>query len=231
MHRSAGSSFARLAIAVDLEHFLDVLRLVLVDLAAQRHEAAGAVVVVINKIPVDVLLGHWAARALNENSILSPVNVHREVFAMKLVISPPVSAERLQKIITAAAPMQVVNAQDEDHAARRNRGCRRHVRLSDAAAVASGEKAALAQSPTASMEKYLYPELVASSVIVTNMRGIFSDVIADHVFGYILMFAKNFHIYLRQQMRGEWHMLGRPAGANCRVTAGPARCIRPTRRR
>jgi len=29
-----------------------------------------------------------------------------------------------------------------------------------------------AQSPTASMEKYLYPELAASAVVVTNMRGI-----------------------------------------------------------
>src|SRR5437660_7123996 len=66
-----------------------------------------------------------------------------------------------------------------------------------------------AQSPTASMEKYLYPELVASPVIVTNMRGIFSDVIADHVFGFILCFAKNFHVYLRQQQRGVWRMLGR----------------------
>src|SRR5439155_349296 len=66
-----------------------------------------------------------------------------------------------------------------------------------------------AQSPTASMEKYLYPELVASAVVVTNMRGIFSDVIADHVFGFVLCFAKNFHIYIRQQERRVWHMLGR----------------------
>lgn len=69
-----------------------------------------------------------------------------------------------------------------------------------------------AQAPTASMEKYLYPELVASPIIVSNMRGIFSDVIADHVFAFILCFAKNFHTYIRQQARGEWHMLGRDAG-------------------
>jgi phosphoglycerate dehydrogenase-like enzyme len=131
---------------------------------------------------------------------------------MKLVVSPSVSEERLQKIIAAAAPMQVVNARDQDHAA---------AEIADADAVfgyltprllQAAKKLRWAQSPTASMEKYLYPELVASNVIVTNMRGIFSDVIADHVFGFILMFAKNFHIYLRQQMRGEWHMLGRPPG-------------------
>src|SRR5262245_19616644 len=61
------------------------------------------------------------------------------------------------------------------------------------------------------MEKYLYPELVDSPVVVSNMRGIFSDVIADHVFGFILSFAKNFHLYMRQQMRGVWHMRGRDA--------------------
>jgi phosphoglycerate dehydrogenase-like enzyme len=62
------------------------------------------------------------------------------------------------------------------------------------------------------MEKYLYPELVAAPVVVTNMRGIFSDVIADHAFGFILCFAKNFHVYLRQQGRHVWHMLGREPG-------------------
>ena len=131
---------------------------------------------------------------------------------MKLVISPPVSEQRLAKIRAAAAPMDVVNARDEEHAA---------AEIADADALfgyltpkllRAAKKLRWAQSPTASMEKYLYPELVASPVIVTNMRGIFSDVIADHVFGFILCFAKNFHRYLRQQMNGVWHMLGRDPG-------------------
>lgn len=129
---------------------------------------------------------------------------------MKLVISPSVSAERLARIVAAADPMQVVNCQGEDHAA---------AEIADADAIfgyltprllKAAKKLRWAQSPTASMEKYLYKELVDSPVIVTNMRGIFSDVIADHVFGYILMFAKNFHIYLRQQLQAKWRMLGRP---------------------
>ena len=128
---------------------------------------------------------------------------------MKLVISPPVSDERLQKIIAAAGPMRVVNAASEDQAA---------AEIADADALFgyltprllhAAKKLRWAQSPTASMEKYLYPGArVDSPVVVTNMRGIFSDVIADHVFGFILCFAKNFHIYIRQQMRAEWHMLG-----------------------
>ena len=48
------------------------------------------------------------------------------------------------------------------------------------------------QSPTASLEHYLFPELVEHPCQLTNMRGLFSDIIADHVFGYILCFARNF---------------------------------------
>ncbi len=129
---------------------------------------------------------------------------------MKLVVSPAVSEERYAKICAAATPMTVVNARDDDQAA---------AEIGDADALfgyltprllQAAKKLRWAQSPTASMEKYLYPELVASPVVVTNMRGIFSDVIADHVFGFILCFAKNFHVYLRQQTKGVWHMLGRP---------------------
>jgi phosphoglycerate dehydrogenase-like enzyme len=128
---------------------------------------------------------------------------------MKLLIHPPVSAERLTKIRAAAAPMTVVQARDEPQAI---------AEIGDAdalfgylmpAMLLAARKLRWAQSPTASMEKYLYPELVASPVIVTNMRGIFSDVIADHVFGFILCFAKNFHLYIRQQLDAHWQMKGR----------------------
>src|ERR1043166_9581734 len=121
---------------------------------------------------------------------------------MKLVISPPVSNERFAKTRDAAGAMQVVNTRDEDHAV---------AEIADADAIfgyltprllKASTKLRWAQSPTANMEKYLYPDLVASKVVVTNMRGIFSDVIADHVFGFILCFAKNFHAYIRQQSQG-----------------------------
>jgi phosphoglycerate dehydrogenase-like enzyme len=128
---------------------------------------------------------------------------------VKLLIYPPVDEARLAKIYAAAAPMQVVQARDETAAL---------ALIADADALfgyltpkllPAARQLRWAQSPTASMEKYLYPELVASGIVVTNMRGIFSDVIADHVFGFILCFAKNFHVYLRQQAQRVWHMLGR----------------------
>jgi len=64
------------------------------------------------------------------------------------------------------------------------------------------------QSATASLEHYMFPELVAHPCVLTNMRGLFSDVIADHVFSYLLCFARNLHRYLRQQMQGIYEPIG-----------------------
>ncbi|MGE3804442.1 MAG: D-2-hydroxyacid dehydrogenase [Gemmataceae bacterium] len=130
---------------------------------------------------------------------------------MKLLIHPAVSAERLAKIRAAAGTMSVVQAADEQAALKEIPDADALFGYLTPALLAAGKKLRWAQAPTASMEKYLFPELVRSPVQVSNMRGLFGDVIADHVFGFILCFAKNFHIYIRQQTRSYWHMLGRDA--------------------
>ena len=128
---------------------------------------------------------------------------------MKLLVFPSISQDRLAKVREAAAPMNVVQAHDEDEAAQEIVDADALFGYLTPAILKAARKLQWAQSPTASMEKYLFPELVASPVVVTNMRGIFSDVIADHVFAFILCFAKNFHVYMRQQMQGLWHAIGR----------------------
>jgi phosphoglycerate dehydrogenase-like enzyme len=128
---------------------------------------------------------------------------------MKLLLYPSVSETRLAKIRDAAGALMVVQAGDEAEALRQVADADALFGYLTPALLQAARKLRWAQAPTASMEKYLYPELIASPVVVTNMRGIFSDVIADHVLGFILCFAKNFHLYVRQQMQGVWHMLGR----------------------
>ncbi|MCP5111943.1 MAG: D-2-hydroxyacid dehydrogenase, partial [bacterium] len=68
------------------------------------------------------------------------------------------------------------------------------------------------QSPTASLEHYLFPELTDHPCTLTNMRGLYSDVIAEHVFAYILSFTRNLHLYLRRQMEARWEAVGGEAG-------------------
>src|SRR5215468_7843468 len=98
--------------------------------------------------------------------------------AMKLLIYPAVADERLAKIRGAAAPMLVMQAEDEADAARKIADADALFGYLTPAMLRAAKNLRWAQSPTASMEKYLYPELVASAVVVTNMRGIFGDVIA-----------------------------------------------------
>jgi phosphoglycerate dehydrogenase-like enzyme len=52
------------------------------------------------------------------------------------------------------------------------------------------------------------------------MRGLFSDVIADHVLGFVLCFARNLHTYVRRQMHRTWEAAGGEAGRSDFVT-GP----------
>src|SRR5919201_5203996 len=139
---------------------------------------------------------------------------------MKLVIHPPVESLRLDRIIAVAGPIMVVNADDEGHALR-------HMPDADAffgkitpRLLAAAPKLRWVQAPTASLEHYLFPALAAHPCVLTNMRGLFSDVIADQVMGYVICFARNLHVYVLQAAAGRWAPVG---GEEARVplASGP----------
>ncbi len=123
---------------------------------------------------------------------------------MKLVIYPAVETERLHQIVAASRGMSIVNAQDEV-------GAEQAVVDADAffgkmtpRILSAARQLRWVQSPTAGLERYMFPELIEHPCVLTNMRGLYSDVIAEHVFGYIICFARNFHRYIRQQAVPRW---------------------------
>lgn len=141
---------------------------------------------------------------------------------MKLVLHPPVEPERLLRIVEAARPMTVVNARDEAEA---------RAAIADADAffgkltpplLAAARRLRWVQAPTASLEHFVFPELVEHPAVLTNMRGLYSDVIADHVFGYVLCFARNFHHYIRNQVEARWAPVSAepPAGGRAPQPSG-----------
>lgn len=138
----------------------------------------------------------------------------------KLVIYPSIDEERLDQVREAVGKMKIVNANDEAEAA---------LAIVDATAffgkitpelLERANKLEWIQSPTASLEHYLFPELVEHPCQLSNMRGLYYDVIADHVFGYVLMFARNLHLYLRRQMESRWEPVGGEA-ARSDFLSGP----------
>ncbi|MEZ6055836.1 MAG: D-2-hydroxyacid dehydrogenase [Planctomycetaceae bacterium] len=127
---------------------------------------------------------------------------------MKLVIYPPIDTLRLERVVTAAGSMIVINAQSLEVAEQEIVDADAFFGKLTPALLRRTQSIRWVQSPTASLEHYLFPELIAHPLTLTNMRGIFSDVIADHVMGYILTFARNLHLYLRQQIRRHWEPIG-----------------------
>lgn len=59
-------------------------------------------------------------------------------------------------------------------------------------------------SLSAGVEKILFPELVASPVILTNARGVFKRSLAEFVIGAVLYFTKDFRRLIRSQQAGVW---------------------------
>src|SRR5262249_20594628 len=59
-------------------------------------------------------------------------------------------------------------------------------------------------SRAAGLDGLLFPELISSSVPLTNGRGVFSQSLGEFVLGAVLYFAKDFRRMVRSQMEGEW---------------------------
>ncbi len=139
---------------------------------------------------------------------------------MKMLLFPAVDSERLAKIEQAAAEMVVVNANDATHAQEQIVDAEAFFGKLTPELLAASTRLKWVQSPTASLEHYLFPELIAHPCQLSNMRGLFSDVIADHVMGFVLCFARNLPRYLRQQHEHVWEPIG---GETARSTfaAGP----------
>src|SRR5215831_14397741 len=133
---------------------------------------------------------------------------------MKLVIHPPVEAARLAKIREAAGSMAVANAADEAAAVREIADADAFFGKLTPPMLAAARRLRWVQSPTVSLEHYIFPELAAHPCVLTNMRGLFSDVIADQVMGYVICFARNLHVYVLQAAAGRWAPVG---GESARV--------------
>ncbi len=141
---------------------------------------------------------------------------------MKLLLHPPVDDERLEKIRKAAGSMVVVNASSDDEASREIVDADAFFGKMTPELLSAATQLKWVQSPTASLEHYLFPELVEHSCQLSNMRGLFSDVIADHVMSYVLCFARNLHLYLRRQLEGRWAPVGNEEMKQQAFLTGPA---------
>ncbi len=133
---------------------------------------------------------------------------------MKIVIHPAIEPDRLAALRTEAPKAEWVNAATKDEALAAMPGADAFLGKITPDLLAKADRLRWVQAFTVSLEHYIFPELVAHPSALTNMRGLFGDVIADQVMGYVLCFARNLHIYLRQQIEHRYVPVG---GESARV--------------
>ena len=139
---------------------------------------------------------------------------------MKFVIFPAVDDDRLHRLEAEFPQADWVNAQSLDDAAAHVGAADAFLGKISAPLLEKATRLRWVQSFTASLEHYMFPELVRHACALTNMRGLFGDVIADQVMGYILCFARNLHHYIRQQYQHRYEPVGGNA-ARVQNAAGP----------
>ncbi len=65
-------------------------------------------------------------------------------------------------------------------------------------------QAPMASFGVSSGEYYIFPELAESDIVLTNMSGVYSDVVAAHVFAYVTCFSRDFPRLIRNQTQRVW---------------------------
>jgi phosphoglycerate dehydrogenase-like enzyme len=128
--------------------------------------------------------------------------------SLTLVIHPPIDEERLAALRAAAPGLTLVNAADSAAALAAMPDSDAFFGKLTPALLAASRGLRWVQSPTASLEHYIFDELVAHPCVLTNMRGLFNDNIADQVMGYVLIFARNFQHYFLHQLVRHWEPMG-----------------------
>ena len=129
---------------------------------------------------------------------------------MRIVIHPAVHDDRLHVLrrATGAAAVEWVNAGSSAEALEAIAGADAFLGKITPELLARAGRLRWVQAFTASLEHYIFPALVDHPCTLTNMRGLFGDVIADQVMGYVLCFARNLHTYVRQQAERRYEPAG-----------------------
>ena len=139
---------------------------------------------------------------------------------MKFVIHPAVEPERLAALRHAVPGADWVNAADAGRALAAMPGADAFLGKITPELLAAADRLRWVQAFTVSLEHYIFPSLVDHPCTLTNMRGLFGDVIADQVMGYVLCFARNLHTYIRRQAEHRYEPAGGEA-ARVSNASGP----------
>lgn len=123
---------------------------------------------------------------------------------MRIVIWPELKREWVVAIREAAGDAEVVTPANETEAMAAARTADGWIGTLTPALLESAPLLRWLQAPTISLERVVFPDLIASDLILTNMRNIYNDHIANHVLALFLALCRDLPRLMRRQAAGVW---------------------------
>jgi len=123
---------------------------------------------------------------------------------VRLVIYPPLEPGWLAEIASAAPGLEAINCYTEQEALDALREADALCGQITPSMLAVASRLRWVQAPRIGLEHYMFPALARSDVVLTNVRGIYGDVVADHAMALVLCLARELHVYARRQREHKW---------------------------
>lgn len=126
----------------------------------------------------------------------------------RLLFLPPLTdkyRDWARRLVADVPEVDVVVAEDRQAAEDAIREADAAFGTLDADLLAAAPRLRWLQAPLAAPPAgYYFPEMNSHPVVVTNLRGVYTEHVATHTTALILALARGFHRHLPNQMRGIW---------------------------
>jgi phosphoglycerate dehydrogenase-like enzyme len=123
---------------------------------------------------------------------------------MKLLVYYAFTPEQIEALRAAAGDVELLHATTEAEALRLAPEATALLGHFPPAVFAAAPRLRWVQSFSAGMDNFLYPAVIESDVVVTNMAGVYASHGAEHAWALLLALARGLSGFVRSQARREW---------------------------
>ena len=149
----------------------------------------------------------WYLYSTDDSSVSGLVEIEGRILSMRVLLFPGIERLWIEQIQAISPEIEVVTASSETEALSLISQVDALYGRITPALLSAAPRLRWVQVPHIGLEGTIFPELAASSVVLTNARGIYSDHVADQAFSMLLSFARGLHVYMRRQVEHRWASL------------------------
>lgn len=124
----------------------------------------------------------------------------------KLVMTGSLPPEYAKKIQSLAPGIEIVKASGEADLMQKIVDADAYFGSPTPQLVAAAKRLKWVQVGSAGVEHYVFPEMVKSNIVLTNMSGVYSLQISEHVFGLILGLTRGINRFVANQAQRQWKL-------------------------